>query len=70
MFEAQGSVCAICRLDEPGRAWSVDHDHDTGAVRGVLCWHCNIALGHFRDDPLRLASAIKYLAVHEQVVPA
>src|SRR5690606_32802259 len=35
MFAAQGGRCAICDGDDPGRSWSVDHDHVTGAVRGV-----------------------------------
>lgn len=49
--------CAICG----GPSEVVDHDHETGEVRGVLCRPCNIGLGHFHDQTERLASAILYL---------
>lgn len=39
----------------------IDHDHRTGKVRGILCHHCNIALGSFNENPLILVRAIKYL---------
>lgn len=61
MFDAQGQACAICRGTDPGRFWTVDHDHVTGTVRGILCWHCNVALGHFRDDVASLVAAADYL---------
>jgi hypothetical protein len=50
-------VCDIC----PAPAQVVDHDHVTGAVRGVLCKSCNYGLGNFRDDPALFVSAITYL---------
>ena len=57
--------CDICgRTDVPGR-WDnnihIDHDHETGKVRGVLCQGCNVSLGHFKDDPALLEKAIVYL---------
>lgn len=60
MLERQGGACAICRGGF-GTKTCIDHDHTTGAVRGLLCHSCNVALGHFRDDPELLANAIAYL---------
>lgn len=70
LLSAQGHACAICR--DPvkdcmpgeglrGRSATVDHDHDTGAVRGILCVKCNSGLGQFRDDENFLRAAISYL---------
>lgn len=60
----QDSRCAICRSD----AWSgkgnrphVDHDHETGIVRGLLCGKCNVAIGNMDDNPDRLRAAADYL---------
>lgn len=61
MFTEQGGLCAICRTPMIGRKPHVDHDHLTGTVRGLLCRGCNQGLGHFRDDPVALANAIRYL---------
>ena len=58
MVAEQGGVCAACRTDEPKH---VDHDHQTGHVRGVLCFLCNQALGNVRDDVERLQRLIDYL---------
>jgi hypothetical protein len=55
---ASGGFCALCGREEP---LSVDHDHETGAIRGMLCRTCNTGLGCFRDDTALLDEAKKYL---------
>ena len=48
MLKSQGNVCALCGSDKPGGRWNrffADHNHETGKARGVLCFHCNTALG-------------------------
>jgi hypothetical protein len=58
MAEAQGYRCAICESDAP---FVVDHCHQTGRVRGLLCHNCNVGLGHFKDNPQILTAALQYL---------
>jgi hypothetical protein len=50
--------CVICGTQG---TLVVDHDHVTGQVRGMLCSHCNLGLGHFKDSPLLLEFATQYL---------
>jgi hypothetical protein len=54
----QGGVCAICG---DGVKLSVDHNHTTNKVRGLLCTSCNIGLGLFKDNVKRLYGAIEYI---------
>jgi hypothetical protein len=62
LMSEQGQKCAICRSSlKLDKNTHVDHDHSTGAVRGILCGDCNLGLGRFKDDPTILASAIDYL---------
>lgn len=65
LLEKQNGVCGICHLPEPESSrfnyLCVDHDHNTGYVRGLLCYNCNTALGKFMDSIDNLRSAIDYL---------
>jgi hypothetical protein len=71
MLDAQGGVCAICGKAETStwrgtvRSLAVDHSHETGDNRLLLCANCNMALGLFGDDPNRLLAAAAYLIQHE-----
>ena len=65
LIERAGGQCEICStpidFDEDG---CVDHDHATGAVRGILCRRCNYALGWLDDQPSRALAAHLYLTAH------
>jgi hypothetical protein len=64
MFAAQQGKCAICQQPPTrgrGKRFHVDHDHQTGKIRGLLCSVCNVSLGGFGDDPNILRRAIGYL---------
>lgn len=63
MLEAQGGGCAICgcKQDPTYKYFPVDHDHETGKVRGLLCSMCNKALGGFKDNLDFLQKAVDYL---------
>ena len=64
MLEGQNNKCLICDTTNPGKkgVFFVDHNHNTGEVRGLLCNNCNSALGKFGDSTKVLLSAIKYLS--------
>ena len=64
MLSEQSGVCAICGQVPSGKRTrlAVDHDHETGKVRGLLCHGCNTMLGFARDSKTTLQSAINYLA--------
>lgn len=64
MLKEQNCVCAICKNPESSKrklSLSVDHDHKTGKIRGLLCGRCNRGLGYFKDNINFLTHAIKYL---------
>ena len=72
LLDAQDGCCAICKglcitKTDTGiqKSLAVDHDHETGAVRGLLCARCNTAIGLLEDDPARIAAALAYLASHK-----
>ena len=58
--DIQNGLCAICAInirEDP----HLDHDHETGKIRGALCQRCNTGLGMFRDSCYILDKAIEYL---------
>lgn len=62
MLNDQGFVCKICGdFPEEGKRLHVDHNHETGKVRALLCSHCNSAIAFAKEDPKRLHAMEKYL---------
>jgi len=73
LLNKQHGVCAICKTSKWGltnhrllSSPQVDHDHDTGKVRGLLCLKCNRALGFFNDDIDFVRRALGYLNRHKK----
>jgi hypothetical protein len=66
ILEAQNGRCAICGTDTPSGkgVFHVDHCHNSGQVRGLLCHSCNVGLGHFKDQESLLLKATLYLRNH------
>ena len=63
MYDNQNGLCAICKNEGDGK-WKklcVDHDHETGKVRQLLCRRCNMVLGQVYDNISLLEEHIKYL---------
>lgn len=65
ILKSQDGKCAICEKNnidsEEVRRLSIDHCHETGKIRGLLCSNCNFAIGLMEDDPVILKRAINYL---------
>jgi hypothetical protein len=69
MLLAQGSACAACGTrDHNGVNWHVDHSHDTGVVRGILCHPCNTALGLLNEDADRMLALAAYALARVDVL--
>jgi hypothetical protein len=66
LFLLQEGRCGICRVEltlgskRTTRPY-IDHDHVTGAVRGILCLNCNMGLGYFQDDPICISRAAAWV---------
>lgn len=68
MLEAQNGVCAICQQScTTGNNLAVDHNHETGKVRALLCKNCNTAIGLMKEDVDRMIKAIEYIKHHSEV---
>jgi hypothetical protein len=67
MFTEQKGKCACCgiRQNELTMRFAVDHDHDTGLIRGLLCGNCNLGIGQLGDNIEGLMKALNYLEKHE-----
>lgn len=74
MLLSQNSGCAICETKNPNgetsdsdfmKHFSVDHCHNSGKVRGLLCTACNRALGFLQESPKILSRALEYLVAHQ-----
>lgn len=62
LLQQQSGVCAICKLEcKCHPRLSVDHCHASDKIRGLLCHACNLGLGNFKDSPVLLLEALKYL---------
>jgi protein-arginine kinase activator protein McsA len=75
VLNAQDHKCACCTTNNPGPGgmWHVDHRHDFSRKdakgrRALLCHHCNVGLGHFRDNPELLRGAAEYLEHWNKVI--
>jgi hypothetical protein len=65
LLRESGGCCAACRAVLPWEDLAIDHCHDSGELRGVLCMGCNMALGQLRDDGERIHLLGTYLASHQ-----
>ena len=66
IFTEQSRRCACCQNTDPGEAsWHIDHDHQTGLIRGILCAKCNTGIGQLGDNLRCLQQAVAYLQAHE-----
>lgn len=63
LMDKQQGKCFLCGSNGSGKdnRLVVDHDHDTGEVRGLLCWNCNVGIGLFKEDISLLEKVIKYI---------
>jgi hypothetical protein len=73
LVEQEGQ-CAICHTPTPGaghKRFSIDHDHNHLGpgikIRSLLCNHCNLLLGKYRDDPAQFRAFVDYLSLHDEV---
>jgi hypothetical protein len=63
----QGDICRICAVTNiVNSPWHVDHDHNSGLVRGLLCKNCNLILARAKDNLIIMESGISYLNKHKK----
>jgi hypothetical protein len=66
MMNKQNGKCSIC--NEPLKKPNIDHEHQTGYVRDILCHNCNTGIGYFKENPELLQKGIEYLEKHKNIL--
>jgi Pyruvate/2-oxoacid:ferredoxin oxidoreductase delta subunit len=66
LIQEQNNKCALCFITLTQTTTVLDHDHVTGKIRAVLCRRCNIGLGYFSDDIMKLQAALDYVKLHRK----
>jgi len=66
MYDSQNGKCAICLQDIAAENSAIDHNHDSGKIRGILCKSCNRGIGLLKDDSEVLNRASSYLISAEE----
>lgn len=68
LLASQNGACAVCLAPaiEFSKRLAIDHDHQTGIIRGLLCIRCNVALGYVKDNTTILHRLIEYLTINKQ----
>ena len=67
MHKVQGGCCALCGVEEkhvPYKRLCVDHCHFSGNIRALLCTHCNVGMGMFKDNPTLMRAAADFAEAH------
>ena len=64
LFNTQNSCCAICKKHQSAfkKRLHVDHEHESGGIRGLLCHNCNLAIGRLYEDPVIIKAALEYVS--------
>ena len=66
LLQNQQYSCAICKTQLPESELQVDHCHNSGKIRGLLCFSCNLSLGMFKDNIQLLRKAVEYLKISKE----
>jgi hypothetical protein len=70
LYKQQKGRCGICKNKQKGKSLAVDHNHETGQVRALLCQFCNTAIGLVRENPDIAIALAEYLRVHDHSLPS
>jgi len=68
LLQAQNNRCLICQTTTPVNCWCLDHDHQSGKIRGVVCHLCNLTIGLAKEDIFRLQRCLAYLRFHKHLI--